>query len=74
MSQTAPTDKPAETQAENPLDEAITDADNLTLDRVLRAAPEQLTPADFTALVDALRRDRARFVHAEETKADKEAD
>lgn len=42
------------------------------MDRVLRADPKQLTADDFKALVEALRRDRARFVHAEENKGDKE--
>lgn len=57
-----------ELDAINPLDPIVAEADNATLDRVLRAAPSAISDADLAELVPALRRDRARFIDAEQRK------
>ncbi len=56
------------THTTNPIEETLADADAATLDRVLRANAYTLTEADFSALIEALRRDRARFIAKEEEK------
>ena len=58
-------------QPSNPLDPVVAEHDNRTLDRVLRFQPDYITPADWSMVVEALRRDRARFIHAQQTKEDK---
>lgn len=58
-------------QPDNPLDPVIAEQDNRTLDRVLRFQPDAIAAADWPMVVDALRRDRARFIHAQQNKEDK---
>lgn len=57
-----------ELDAINPLDPIVAEADNATLDRVLRAAPSAIKDSDLAELAPALRRDRARFIDAEQRK------
>jgi hypothetical protein len=52
----------------NPLDPIVAAQDNRTLDRALRFTPDAISPADWPLIVEALRRDRARFIHAQQTK------
>ena len=55
----------------NPLDPIVAEADNATLDRVLRAAPSMIRADDLAALVPTLRRDRARFINLELRREEK---
>ena len=56
---------------ENPLDPVVAEADNLTLDRVLRSTPTAIRADDLEALVETLRRDRARFIALELRKEER---
>jgi hypothetical protein len=55
-------------EAGNPIDQAIDTSDKLTLDRALLQHPDSFSEADWTEIVAALRRDRARFIKAEADK------
>jgi hypothetical protein len=55
----------------NPLDPVVAEQDTRTLDRALRFTPDYITAADWPLIVEALRRDRARFIHAQQTKQEK---
>ncbi len=58
-------------QSDNPLDEAVADADARTLDRVLRYVPGTLTDDEWEGVVKALRNDRARFIYADRQRQER---
>ncbi len=60
------------TDLPNPLDPVVAERDNRTLDRTLRFAPVTIQPEDWVHIVEALRNDRARFIHAAKQKEEKQ--
>lgn len=55
----------------NPIEEITADEDAVTIDRVMSKAPSAVSDADLTALVEAMRRDRIRFIAAEAKKQER---
>ena len=55
----------------NPIDEITAEEDAVTIDAVMSRTPNTIRDADLDALVEAMRRDRARFIAAEAKKAEK---
>jgi len=55
----------------NPIDEITAEEDAVTIDAVMSRTPNTIRDEDLVALVEAMRRDRARFIVAEAKKAEK---